>query len=181
VVQVRESGISALLAAGAFPGMSNVMAMEAASLCQKICGDDASIKDTRFNYFTAGLGGSGYVNLYITNLGFGEAMPQYENGKLRSFEALSGLLLGKISFFLSETEWSKKPDIGFGNEEARARVGEQTVFAWPFPEAATVPAELGARGESSAAMGTAPDIWNDMLGLLVAIVPRQLWKSKRFS
>ena len=181
MVQVGESGISALLAAGAFPCMSNVMAMEAASLCQKICGDDASIKDTRFNYFTAVLGGSGYVNLYITNLGFGEAMPQYENGKLRSFEALSGLLLGKISFFLSETEWSKKPDIGFGNEEARARVGEQTVFAWPFPEAATVPAELGARGESSAAMGTAPDIWNDMLGLLVAIVPRQLWESKRFS
>ena len=55
------------------------------------------------------------------------------------------------------------------------------MFAWPFPEADTVPAELGARGESSAAMGTAPDIWNDMLGLIVAIVPRQLWKSKRFS
>ncbi|KAL7531705.1 hypothetical protein ACHAXR_004186 [Thalassiosira sp. AJA248-18] len=177
----EESGLTALLAAGAFPGMSNVLAVEAASLCREISDEGASIQDTRFNYFTAGLGGSGDVNLYITNLGFGEPMAQYEGGRLRLFQALSGLILGKISFFLSETEWSNKPQIGFGNAEARARVGKQTVFAWPFPEAATVPAELGACGESSAAMGTAPDVWNDMLGLLVALVPRQLWKSKRFS
>ena len=108
-------------------------------------------------------------------------MAQYERGKLRLFEALSGLILGKISFFLSETEWSNKSLVGFGNDEARTRVGKQTVFAWPFPEAATVPAELGICGESSAAMGTAPDVWNDMLGLLVFIVPRQLWRSKSFS
>ena len=176
----KESGLSALLAAGAFPGMSNVLAMEAASLCREISSDGSSIQDTRFNYFTAGLGGSGDVNLYITNLGFGEAMPQYEEGKLRFFEALSGLLLGKVSFFFSEDECNQS-DIGFGNEEAKTRIGKQTVFAWPFPEAATVPAELGASGESSAAMGTAPGVWTDMLGLLVAIVPRQLWKSKRFS
>eukprot|EP00581_Thalassiosira_minuscula_P009445 CAMPEP_0183709584 /NCGR_PEP_ID=MMETSP0737-20130205/5595_1 /TAXON_ID=385413 /ORGANISM="Thalassiosira miniscula, Strain CCMP1093" /LENGTH=490 /DNA_ID=CAMNT_0025937719 /DNA_START=162 /DNA_END=1637 /DNA_ORIENTATION=+ len=176
------SGLTAVLAAGAFPGMSNVMAMEAASLCRRIGAEDAGIRDTRFNYFTAGLGGSGDVNLYITNLGFGEPMVQYEKGKRRFFRALSGLLLGKVSFYLSEKEWSHKPDDGgFGNDEARARVGEQTVFAWPFPEAATVPAELGARGESSAAMGTAPDVWNDMLGILVALVPRKLWRSKRFS
>ena len=170
----KECGTSALLAAGAFPGMSNVLAVEAASQCE------GEIKDTRFNYFTAGLGGSGDINLYITNLGFGEPMAQYENGKLRLFKSLSGLLLGKVSFFLSDEEFDKSPD-GFGNNDARERVGKQTVFAWPFPEAATVPAELGACGESSAAMGTAPDIWNDMLGLLVALVPRQLWRSKRFS
>ena len=172
----KDSGTSALLAAGAFPGMSNVLAVEAASQCE------GEIKDTRFNYFTAGLGGSGDINLYITNLGFGEPMAQYENGKLRLFKALSGLLLGKVSFFLSDEEWSnKKSPAGFGNNEARERVGKQTVFAWPFPESATVPAELGACGESSAAMGTAPDVWNDMLGLLVTLVPRQLWRSKRFS
>ena len=37
------------------------------------------------------------------------------------------------------------------------------------------------RGKSSAAMGTAPDVWNDMLELLVNIVPRQLWQSKSVS
>ena len=47
----KDSGTSALLAAGAFPGMSNVLAVEAASQCE------GEIKDTRFNYFTAGLGG----------------------------------------------------------------------------------------------------------------------------
>jgi len=30
------------------------------------------VQDLTFNYFTAGLGGSGDVNLYITNVGFGE-------------------------------------------------------------------------------------------------------------
>ena len=177
----KDSNCSALLAAGAFPGMSNVLGIEAAAKCLEISDKDASIQDVRFNYFTAGLGGSGDVNLYITNLGFGEAMAQYENGSLRMFQALSGLLIGKVSFFLTDKEWSKKPSIGFGNNEAKERIGEQTVFAWPFPEAATVPNELGIRGESHAAMGTAPAIWNDMLGLLVDIVPRRLWKSKKFS
>ena len=177
----KDSNCSALLAAGAFPGMSNVLGIEAAAKCFEISDKDASIQDVRFNYFTAGLGGSGDVNLYITNLGFGEAMAQYENGSLRMFQALSGLLLGKVSFFLTDKEWSTKSSIGFGNDEAKARIGEQTVFSWPFPEAATVPNELGIRGESHASMGTAPAIWNDMLGLLVDIVPRRLWKSKKFS
>lgn len=180
----KASGTSALVAAGAFPGMSNVLAMEAASACRRISGDECGIRDARFNYFTAGLGGSGDVNLYITNLGFGEPMVQYDGGRLRPFKALSGLLLGKVSFFLSDDEWSKgrqSASVGFGNDEARTRVGTQTVFAWPFPEAATVPRELGASGGSSAAMGTAPDAWNVMLGLLVDVVPRGLWRSRRFS
>ena len=150
----KNSGTSALLAAGAFPGMSNVLSVEAASLCREISDNSASIQDIRFNYFTAGLGGSGDINLYITNLGFGEPMAQFEKGKLRLYDALSGLLLGKVQFFLSDEDWSKKPADGFGNDQAKSRVGEQTVFAWPFPEAATVPKELGALGESSSAMGT---------------------------
>jgi NAD(P)-dependent dehydrogenase (short-subunit alcohol dehydrogenase family) len=166
----EQSSTSALLAAGAFPGMSNVLAVEAAS---KLQGE--GIKDIRFNYFTAGLGGSGDVNLFITNLGFGEPMVQYDRGKLRSFQALSGMLLGKIDFFLDND------GEGFGNRVAKERVGSQTVFAWPFPEAATVAKELGPSGDSSAAMGTAPDIWNSMLGVLVSVVPRRLWKSRRFS
>lgn len=176
-----EAGTTALLAAGAFPGMSNVMAVEAASKCLTDTRDERSvIQDVRFNYFTAGLGGSGDVNLYITNLGFGEAMAQYEGGKLRLFEALSGLLLGKVDFFLDTASGASSKE-GFGNDVAKARIGAQTVFSWPFPEAATVPRELGALGNSSAAMGTAPDVWNGMLGLLVALVPRKLWRSRRFS
>ncbi|KAL3770852.1 hypothetical protein ACHAW5_000449 [Stephanodiscus triporus] len=187
------SGTSALLAAGAFPGMSNVMAVEAASTLIRRRGADGeggAVRDVRFNYFTAGLGGSGDVNLYITNLGFGEAMSQYDGGIVRPFEALSGSILGRVKFYLDDSEMSDRDEsssssssssCGFGNDEARSRVGERTVFAWPFPEAATVPAELGILGGSSAAMGTAPDVWNDVLGLLVAIVPRALWRSRRFS
>eukprot|EP00797_Seminavis_robusta_P028414 Sro551_g164860.1 saccharopine dehydrogenase (215) ;mRNA; r:24321-24965 len=67
------------------------------------------------------------------------------------------------------------------NQQAQQRVGRQQVFAWPFPEAATVASELQIKGSSSAAMGTAPDLWNVMLGLLVNIVPRPWWRSKAFS
>ena len=109
-------------------------------------------------------------------------MAQYDKGRLRLFETLSGLLLGKISFFLSEDEiQGELTDVGFGNDDARSRLGTRNVFAWPFPEAATVPRELGIVGDSHASMGTAPDAWNIMLGLLVDIVPRRLWSSRRFS
>ena len=174
----KESGTSALLAAGAFPGMSNVLAMEAANLLAK---EQDPVKDVRFNYFTAGLGGSGDVNLFITNIGFGEDMVQYDNGSLRFYKALSGLLLGKVDFFLDNGRHPLNENIQSENAKAKNRIGRQTVFSWPFPEAATVARELKASGQSSAAMGTAPDIWNTMLGILVTIIPRKWWRSRAFS
>jgi hypothetical protein len=106
-----------------------------------------------------------------------EPMAQSEDGKLRYFQALSGSLLGKVSFYLGNGHDTH----GFGNDIAAPRVGKQTVFSWLFPEAATVPKELGDTGDSHAAMGTAPDVWNAMLGVLVSIVPRPWWRSERFS
>lgn len=170
----QQCRTTALLSAGAFPGMSNVLAMETAQQAVAESGSKV-IKDVTFNYFTAGLGGSGTVNLYITNLGFGDAMGVYDQGALRFLSSLSGRLLGTVDFFLSSN--SK----GFSNEQARTRVGTKQVFAWPFPEAATVPTHLQIRGSSSAAMGTAPDVWNTILGILVAVVPRPWWRNERFS
>ena len=109
------------------------------------------------------------MNLYITNLGFGDDMPQYEKGKLTYFNALTGKLLGKVDFFTDSESIMAK------------RVGTQQVFSWPFPEAATVARELQISGRSHAAMGTAPEIWNVMLGLLVDIVPRPWWRNEQFS
>jgi len=182
------SGTTAILAAGAFPGMSNVLAMEAAAKARQTADGDNSvttaIKDVRFNYFTKGLGGSGTINLYITNIGFGDPMVMHDKGKRTRFEDLSGRLLGKVDFFVdpeaaatatNNSSWKE------ANDRAKERVGTQKVFAWPFPEAATVASELGVSGSSSSAMGTAPDLWNDMLGLLVDLVPRNWWKSRAFS
>jgi len=177
------AGTTAVLAAGAFPGMSNVLAMEAAGVCSE-SSSSVAVKDVRFNYFTKGLGGSGTVNLYITNLGFGDPMVMHEKGRRTRFDDLSGRLLGKVDFFIpndnmgdDDTNGSWKKD----NARAKARVGSQKVFAWPFPEAATVASELSIKGSSSSAMGTAPDLWNDMLGLLVDLVPRNWWRSQKFS
>lgn len=160
-----SAGTKALIAAGAFPGMSNLMAMEAAGSLPPGC----QIINSGFNYFTAGLGGSGDVNLFITNLGFGDDMPQYEKGRLNYFKALTGKLLGQVDFFTDSESIMAK------------RVGSQQVFSWPFPEAATVAKELQIKGRSHAAMGTAPEVWNIMLGLLVDIVPRPWWRNERFS
>ena len=168
---VASSGTTALLSAGAFPGMSNVLAMEAAAKLND------RVQNCHFCYYTAGLGGSGPLNLYITNLGFGEPMAQYDAGELRFFPGLSGRLLGTVDFKLPPSITTD----GFGLDEMERRVGTKQVFSWPFPEAATVPLELRARGSSLACMGTAPDIWNDMLDLLVNLVPRSWWRNERFS
>ena len=72
----QASGTLALCAGGAFPGLSNVLAME----CAERLG--SRVHDLDFSYFTAGLGGSGAVNLYITNDGFGEEVNVFRDGKL---------------------------------------------------------------------------------------------------
>jgi predicted dinucleotide-binding enzyme len=170
------AGTTALLSAGAFPGMSNVLAVEAASQIPSA----NNVQDVRFQYFTAGLGGSGPLNLFITNIGFGEPMVQFHKGALRFYTDLSGLLLGYVDFFIDETD-ANLPETAFGNQVVRQRVGRQKVFSWPFPEAATVSKQLRIRGNSLAAMSTAPAVWNDMLGLLVKVIPRPWWRNHKFS
>lgn len=172
--EATASNTTALIAAGAYPGMSNVLAIETAAAVMKESQQNR-VNDIRFNFFAAGLGGIGTVNLYITNVGFGDPIGLFDHGQLRFFTDLSGKLLGNVPFFFDH-------DIaGFGNDMARERVGTKQVFAWPFPEGATVPSIVKARGSSSVAMGVAPDIWNNVLGILVSIVPRPWWRNDRFS
>lgn len=72
------------------------------------------------SYFTAGLGGSGAVNLLITNEGFGVEMPVFRDGKL-SPEMTSGRHPRRVQFYLDETDASLR------------RVGDRVVWNWPFP------------------------------------------------
>ena len=88
----KASGTLALCAGGAFPGLSNVLAMECAGRL------GSRVRDLDFSYFTAGLGGSGAVNLYITNDGFGEEVNVFRNGKLAP-QMDSGGGLRKAGFF----------------------------------------------------------------------------------
>jgi len=176
----REKGMDAgetlaLCAAGAFPGMSNVLAME----CAARLGEGVRVRDIDFSYFTAGLGGSGDVNLFITNDGFGEEVPVYRDGApsptmdAGSRERAAGAPT-RVKFFLDE----KDPSAVY--------VGERAVWSWPFPEGTLVPRQLeaqkrGISGRSSVGMGTAPAIWNDVMGIMVDVVPRKWWKSEAFS
>ena len=73
--QLDAKKTSALLCAGAFPGFSNVLAVEAAHVLGE------PVKDLNFSYFTAGLGGSGAINLDITNYGFGPPVPRVVAGE----------------------------------------------------------------------------------------------------
>jgi len=158
--KAKAAGTTAMLCAGAFPGMSNVLSVETASLLKQQLNATTNIKQLNFSYFTAGLGGSGTLNLEITNFGFGPPMPHVVNGKIISTPRLAGSNLGQIEF---------SPHVGFKN-----------VWAWPFPEAATVGSELQA-DFSIAGMGTEPDIWNTVLRFFVHIIPSNLWTKSWFS
>jgi hypothetical protein len=141
-----------------------------------------------FYYFTAGLGGSGDVNLYITNDGFGCPVPVYQRGEYAptmdagSRERATGK--DRVQFYLAENDPSFK------------MVGERAVWSWPFPEGALIPRALegrrkgkeeggggrgGISGSSSVGMGTAPAIWNQVMGIMVDVVPRSWWRSEAFS
>jgi len=159
----KASGTLALCAGGAFPGLSNVLAMECAGRL------GSRVRDLDFSYFTAGLGGSGAVNLYITNDGFGEEVNVFRDGKLAP-QMDSGGGLRKVEFFLPGRE-----------ETSRSLVGERSVWNWPFPEGCTVAERLEISGSSSVGMGTAPDLWNSVMGLMVRVVPRGWWKERAFS
>ena len=143
---------SALLCAGAFPGFSNVLAVEAAHVLGE------PVKDLNFSYFTAGLGGSGAVNLDITNYGFGPPVPRVVDGQLTQTEAYAGSDFGTIEYD------------GLNAERERG--------SSPSGDDGRVPQTLGS---SRAGMGTAPAIWNTVLRLMVDVVPRAWWSSKRFS
>merc|ERR1719193_2253481 len=166
--KAREAGTMALVSAGAFPGFSNVLAVECA---RRLCPDPAGsgrIRDVDFAYFTAGLGGSGPVNLLITNLGFGEPVPVYADGAYAP-QMTAGSASRRVPFFVE------------AGGPAYELVGERDVWPWPFPEAATVAEHLGITGASSTGMGTAPGIWNAILVALVGLVPRPLWRERWFS
>lgn len=160
-----------LCAGGAFPGLSNVLAME----CVARLGEEKRVKDIDFNYFTAGLGGSGEINLFITNDGFGCEVPVYQDGvyapSLDAGSKTRATGQSRVEFYLDESDPSF------------ALVGERAVWSWPFPEGALVPRQLeaGISGSSSVGMGTAPAIWNDVMGLMVDVVPRDWWRSEAFS
>lgn len=162
--EARAAGTLALCAAGAFPGLSNVLAMECAGRL-----GDRRIRDVDFNYFTAGLGGSGDVNLYITNDGFGEPVPVYRGG-VYSPQLDAGSGARRVRFCLDE----ESPSYALVG-------GEKTVWNWPFPEGCTVARRLAISGDSSVGMGTAPELWNGIMGLMVEVVPRSWWKSKAWS
>ncbi|KAJ1460256.1 Saccharopine dehydrogenase-domain-containing protein [Pelagophyceae sp. CCMP2097] len=157
----EQSGTLALVAGGAFPGMTNVLAMECAHRLGR------PVHDLTFSYFTAGLGGSGVVNLEITNEGFGQPVNRYFNGKaVAPVDAGGGSR--KVEFFLE------------GNEPSKALVGTRNVWNWPFPEALTVAEELKVSGKSTVGMGTAPDVWNVVMSGMTAVVPRGWWLKKPF-
>ena len=153
--KAKSAGTLALVAAGAFPGMSNLLALEGRDALR-----DRSVQNLSFNYFTAGLGGSGNINLLITNLGFGDPVCCVKNG-----EECRELVAGGQAEVV---------DFGKG-------IGRVNTWSWPFPEGLTVSRHLGIQGSSRVAMGTAPEIWNVIMSGMTDLLPRSLWRDATFS
>jgi hypothetical protein len=108
------------------------------------------------------------VNLFITNLGFGEPVYTLRGGR-RQPQLIGGHSATNANFFIDAS------DVSF------SRIGCRTVWAWPFPEVCTVGEEMHILGDSDVRMSTAPDLWNVILTGMVAVVPRHWWRSTTFS
>ena len=68
-----------------------------------------------------------------------------------------GLDSQRVQFYFDED------DVSF------ERVGERTVWAWPFPEVGTVAEHLRLEGNSDVRMGTAPEAWNVIMGAFAKV------------
>jgi hypothetical protein len=55
------------------------------------------------------------------------------------------------------------------------------VWAWPFPEVCTAAEAVGTTGSSDCKMGTAPHVWNVLLGGMAQVIPRAWWRNEAFS
>ena len=146
-----ERGVPCILSTGCWPGVSSLMAAQtvAATLRAR---PDWKPSDLRvdFSFFTAGSGGAGVTLLVATFLILAEPALQIVHGQRRAVPPLREFVTTH-----------------FG-----ARVGPRAVAPLNLLETASVHDVLGV-GSVHSRFGTAPAVWNVLLGLM-ALLPSTL-------
>lgn len=162
------AGVPAIITAGIYPGVSNVMAAHMISIGRREYSDafeyiplpdDAreSVSQPQrvlYSYFTAGSGGAGPTILKTTFLLAGEEVVAYKDGTAVTLPPVSN---------------RRVVDFGPG-------IGRQGVFLYSLPEVESTHRILGVPSVS-ARFGTSPDIWNWAMWLVARIVPQSVLQS----
>ncbi|CEL96817.1 unnamed protein product [Vitrella brassicaformis CCMP3155] len=133
-----SKGVTAILSGGIWPGVSNLMALEAAELL----GGVDKVESTEFSFFTAGSGGAGATLISATFLILAEKALAYEKGEAVHYPAGSGIR-----------------SVDFGES-----IGSRKVYRINLLETESCHHVLGVPNTSTY-FATAPEFWNDLLRL----------------
>ncbi|KAL9169183.1 hypothetical protein ABFS82_04G063700 [Erythranthe guttata] len=151
--KAMAAGVPAITNGGFNPGVSNLMAA--------MLVDDAKSESRgrpeklRFNYFTAGSGGTGPGVLGTTfYLMADEAVTYHKGAKVKS-----------------------KPYTDMLNTDFGEGIGKKEVFLLNVPEVASAHEVFGVPN-ISARFGTAPFFWNWTLSAMIKILPTEILKNK---
>eukprot|EP00752_Nemacystus_decipiens_P007293 g6525.t2 len=134
--RAQEAGVAATISAGIWPGVDQLMAVEA---CEML-GGASEVDSIEFSAYTAGTGNAGTTILSATFLILCEKVLGFKEGKQVFHEPASGF---------------KKVDFG-------ESVGEKTVFRMNLIESFTCNQVLGVPNISTY-FGTSPEPWNYLL------------------
>lgn len=151
----REAGTPAVLACGIWPGVSALMVASAVAQLPADCPIDAEL-----SFFTAGTGNAGNAIVAATFHLLAEPALCVRNGQTVPLKP-----------------WTEKRTVHFG-----AGVGERCVYLLDNPDVMTLasasPPLAGRLRTMSSRFGTAPQVWNELFGL-VALAPAPLLLDRR--
>ncbi|CAN0466567.1 unnamed protein product [Ascophyllum nodosum] len=134
--EAQAAGVAATISAGIWPGIDQLMAVEACELL----GGAGEVESVDFSAFTAGTGNAGTTILSATFLILCEKVLGFKNGEEVFHEPASGF---------------RKVDFG-------GSIGEKTVFRMNLIESFTCNRVLGIPNISTY-FGTSPEPWNYLL------------------
>ncbi|CAM9910938.1 unnamed protein product [Ectocarpus sp. 12 AP-2014] len=134
--KAQEAGVSATISAGIWPGIDQLMAVEA---CEML-GGASEVESVDFSAYTAGTGNAGTTILSATFL----------------------ILCEKVLGFKDGNEIFHEPASGFKKVDFGQSIGEKTVFRMNLIESFTCNQVLGIPNISTY-FGTSPEPWNYLL------------------
>ncbi|KAH9617276.1 hypothetical protein KSS87_009637 [Heliosperma pusillum] len=148
------ANIPAIITAGIYPGVSNVMAAELV----RIARDEVETEPERlrFSYYTAGTGGAGPTILSTSFLLLGEEVIAYKKGEKVKLKPYSGMV-----------------NVDFGKG-----IRKKDVFLLNLPEVRSTHEVLGIP-TVSARFGTAPFFWNWGMVMMTNLLSPEFLKDKK--
>lgn len=148
----KEANVPCIISTGCWPGVSSLMAKQlVVSMLRYNPKIQPSDIEVNFRFFTAGSGGAGVTLLVATFLILAEGALTIVNGRRKSIAPM--------------TEYSTH---NFGDI-----IGNKAVAHLNLLETASIHDTMGV-GSSQSLFGTAPPIWNWLLGVMARTVPSNI-------